>query len=128
DHQVALTLDVADMAGWAAGAGAAGARGRRAAPRRRRGARARACGRALHGAAAIALGSIASPGWVPADAAGMVLARRHSAAARWERAELAVHTNRTRRAVWAGGAVSGSRAPGISRRQGRRRASLDTPL
>ena len=48
--------------------------------------------------------------------AGTLLARRHSAAARCERAELAVHTNSTRRAVRAGGAASGSRAPGTSRR------------
>ena len=67
-------------------------------------------------AVSIAPGSIAAAGRVPADATGTPLARRHSAAARWERAELAVHTNSTRRAVCAGGAASGSRAPGISRR------------
>ena len=44
----------------------------------------------------------------------MVLARRHSAAARWERAELAVHTNSTRPAVRAAGRVSDSSAPGTS--------------
>ena len=54
-------------------------------------------------------------GWVPADAAGTLLARRHSAAARCERAEFAVHTNSTRRAVRAGGRASESSAPGISR-------------
>ena len=50
-------------------------------------------------AAAIAPGSIRAAGWVPADTAGTVLARRHSAAARCERAELAVHTNSTRGAA-----------------------------
>ena len=44
------------------------------------------------------------------------LARRHSAAARCERAELAVHTNSTRRATRGGGAACGSSAPGTSRR------------
>ena len=61
--------------------------------------------------------AIAWAGWVPADAAGTVLARRHSAAARCERAEFAVHTKRTRRAWRAGGADSVSSVPGISRRQ-----------
>ena len=76
--------------------------------------RSRGSGRRWRRAAAIAPGSIAAAGWVPADTAGMVLARRHSAAARCERAELAVHTNSTRRAARAGGAASESRAPGIS--------------
>jgi hypothetical protein len=56
------------------------------------------------------------PGRVPADAAGTLLARRHSAAARCERAELAVHTNNTRRALRDGGRLSESSAPGTSRR------------
>ena len=76
--------------------------------------RSRGSGRRWRPAAAIAPGSIAAAGWVPADAAGTVLARRHSAAARCERAELAVHTNSTRRAARAAGAASESRAPGIS--------------
>ncbi len=53
-------------------------------------------------------------GWVPADAAGTLLARRHSAAARCERAELAVHTNSTRRALRARERLSESSAPGTS--------------
>jgi two-component system sensor histidine kinase KdpD len=44
-------------------------------------------------AASRAPGSMASAGCVPAEATGRRLACRHSAAARWERAELAVHTN-----------------------------------
>ena len=59
--------------------------------------------------------AIAVAGWVPAEAAGTLLARRHSAAARWERAEFAVQTNSTRRAVRAGGRVSESSVPGMSR-------------
>ena len=65
--------------------------------------RSRGSGRRWRPAAAMAPGSIAAAGWVPADAAGTVLARRHSAAARCERAELAVHTNSTRSAARAGG-------------------------
>jgi hypothetical protein len=67
-------------------------------------------------AALIASGSIVSAGRVPADAAGTAMARRHNAAARCERAELAVHTNSTRRAVLAGGPPSLSSEPGTSRR------------
>ena len=78
--------------------------------------RSRGSGSRWRRAAAIAPGSIAGPGWVPADAAGTALARRHSAAARCERAELAVHTNSTLRAARAGGIATESRAPGISRR------------
>ncbi len=77
--------------------------------------RRRRSGRWCRPAAAIAPAAIAAAGWVPAEAAGTVLARRHSAAARCERAEFAVHTNSTRRAVRAGGRVSESSAPGISR-------------
>ena len=65
-------------------------------------------------AAAMAPGSIAAAGCVPADTAGTLLACRHNAAARWERAELAVHTNSTRSAARAGRGASESRAPGIS--------------
>ena len=61
--------------------------------------RSRGSGRRWRPAAAMAPGSIAAAGWVPAETAGTVLAWRHSAAARWERAELAVHTNSTRSAV-----------------------------
>ena len=50
------------------------------------------------------------------ETAGTVLTRRHSAAARWERAELAVHTNSPRRAGRGGGAARESRVSGISRR------------
>jgi hypothetical protein len=92
DDQIVVLLDLADMAGPQPGQRqpvAAGGRDR--------------------------AGSIAGPGWVPAETAGMLLARRHSAAARCERAEFALHTNSTRRAV-RGGAASRSRAPGISRR------------
>ena len=78
--------------------------------------RRRRSGRWWRPAAAIAPGSIAAAGRVPAEAAGISLARRHSAAARCERAELAVHTNSTRRAVRAGGRASESSAPGTSRR------------
>ena len=76
--------------------------------------RSRGSGRRWRRAAAIAPGSIRAAGWVPADAAGTVLARRHSAAARCERAELAVHTNRTRRAARPGGTASESSVPGTS--------------
>ena len=62
----------------------------------------------------MAPGSTRAAGWVPAEAAGTLLARRHSAAARWERAELAVHTNSTRPAVRAAGRVSDSSGPGMS--------------
>ena len=63
-------------------------------------------------------GRCASAGWVPAEAAGIVLARRHSAAASWERAEFAVQTNSTRARTpsTAGSAASaGRRAPGAGR-------------
>ena len=55
-----------------------------------------------------------SAGTHPADTAGTGLVRRHRAAAKCERAELAVHTNRTRSAARAGGGASESRDPGIS--------------
>ena len=45
-------------------------------------------------AAFTAPGSTAAAGWVPAEPAGRPVASRHSAAASWERAELAVQTNR----------------------------------
>ena len=76
--------------------------------------RTRGSGRRWRAAAAMAPGSIAAPGCVPADTAGTALARRHSAAARCERAELAVHTNSTRSAARAVGGASESRAPGTS--------------
>ena len=76
--------------------------------------RSRGRGRWWRRAAAIAPGSIRAAGWVPADTAGTVLARRHSAAARCERAELAVHTNRTRRAARPGGTASESSVAGTS--------------
>src|SRR5690625_714372 len=61
-----------------------------------------------------ASGWIWSAGWVPAEVTGTALARRHSAAARWERAELRVQTNTTRAtARWSRG-VMWSRAPGTS--------------
>jgi Major intrinsic protein len=58
--------------------------------------RSRGSARRWRSAAATAPGSIAAAGCVPADIAGTLLARRQSAAARCERAELAVHTNSTR--------------------------------
>src|SRR5271169_2100934 len=76
--------------------------------------RRRRIGRRCRRAAARAPGSTRAAGRVPAEAAGTVLARRHSAAARWERAELAVHTNSTRPAVRAAGRVSDSSTPGTS--------------
>jgi hypothetical protein len=42
------------------------------------------------------LGVDLGPGWVPAEAAVMLLVCRQSAAARWDRAVLAVQTNNTR--------------------------------
>ena len=65
--------------------------------------RSRGSGRRWRSAAAMAPGSIAAAGCVPADTAGTLLARRHSAAARCERAELAVQTNSTRSAARAAG-------------------------
>ena len=91
DDQVAVLPDVADVPGPQPGSG------RRCRP-----------------AAAIAPGSIAAAGWVPADTAGTALALRHSAAARCERAELAVHTNSTRAAARAASRESESSAPGTS--------------
>ena len=76
--------------------------------------RSRGSGRLWRLAAAMAPGSIVSAGRVPADTAGTLLAWRHSAAPRCERAELAVHTNSTRSAARAVGRARGSRAPGIS--------------
>ena len=76
--------------------------------------RSRGSGRRWRPAAAIAPGSIAAAGRVPADTAGTLLVWRHSAAARCERAELAVHTNSTRSAARAGGRASESREPGMS--------------
>ena len=93
DQQIALALDLADVPGPQPGSG-----------------------RRWRRSAAIAPGSIAGPGWGPAGAAGTLLARRHSAAARCERAELAVHTNSTLRAARPGGMATESRAPGTSRR------------
>ena len=56
------------------------------------------------------------PDAVPAETAGTLLARRHSAAARCERAELAVHTNSTLRVSREGGTATESKALGIRRK------------
>jgi hypothetical protein len=72
-HQVAFVLDLADVARPKPGSDSWWRR-----------------------AALVAPGSIAGPGRASAEIAGTMLARRHSAAARWERAEVAVYTNSAR--------------------------------
>ena len=103
DNRIAVLPDVADVAGPQAAQRQAMAPGR-----------------------GDGTGSIRAAGCVPAEAAGIALERRQSAgAARCERAEVAVHTNSTRRAARAGGSASESRAPEMSCRQVRRRSPSD---
>ena len=66
-------------------------------------------------AAALAIGLTSVPGWVPAEAAATVLARRQSAAARCDRAVLAVQTNTTRGAATVDRRTREARRRGASR-------------
>ena len=67
----------------------------------------------------------ASAGWVPALAAATPVIERHRAAASWERAELAVHTNSAgcgRGRLWPGAAGPGRRRGGGRSGDGRHRS------
>ena len=60
-------------------------------------------------------GCTASAGCVPAEVAGIGLRRFHNAAASWERAELCVQTNTTRKGVSGPGPVEPVSMSGRSR-------------
>ncbi len=76
-------------------------------------------------AVAIAPGSMAAAGCVPADATGTALHRCQRAVANWERAELPVHTKTTRRTPMVGDGSRSANAVGVRWRYVRRRSASE---